>query len=41
MSTRPPWWLARDLIATFAFDLNGALSAVRAVQVGIPGTVAR
>lgn len=39
MSTGFPLLLALDLIGTFAFGLNGALTAVRAVRVDIVGVI--
>ncbi|MGP4021917.1 trimeric intracellular cation channel family protein [Actinomadura sp. 3N407] len=40
MGTQPPLLLALDLTGTFAFGLNGALTAVRAVQLDVVGVVA-
>lgn len=40
MSTEPPLLLALDLTGTFAFGLNGALTAVRAARLDIVGVVA-
>ncbi|OBI54852.1 trimeric intracellular cation channel family protein [Mycobacterium sp. E787] len=37
--TEPPLLLALDLTGTFAFGLNGALTAVRAVRLDIVGVV--
>lgn len=37
--TEPPLLLALDLAGTFAFGLNGALTAVRAVRLDIVGVV--
>jgi uncharacterized membrane protein YeiH len=39
MTPEPPLLLALDLIGTFAFGLNGALTAVRAVRLDIVGVV--
>ncbi|OLF10826.1 trimeric intracellular cation channel family protein [Actinophytocola xanthii] len=39
MTTEPPLLLVLDLIGTFAFGLNGALTAVRAAQLDIVGVV--
>jgi uncharacterized membrane protein YeiH len=39
-STEPPLLLALDLTGTFAFALNGALTAVRAARLDIVGVVA-
>jgi uncharacterized membrane protein YeiH len=39
MTTEPPLLLALDLTGTFAFGLNGALTAVRATQLDIVGVV--
>jgi len=39
-STEPPLLLALDLAGTFAFALNGALTAVRAARLDIVGVVA-
>src|ERR671932_945127 len=39
MSTEPPLLLALDLTGTFAFALNGALTAVRAARLDIVGVV--
>jgi uncharacterized membrane protein YeiH len=39
MTTEPPLLLALDLIGTFAFGLNGALTAVRAARLDIVGVV--
>jgi uncharacterized membrane protein YeiH len=39
MGTVPPPLLALDLIGTFAFGLNGALTAVRAARLDIVGVV--
>lgn len=39
MSTEPPLLLALDLTGTFAFGLNGALTAVRAAQLDIVGVL--
>lgn len=39
MTTEPPLLLALDLIGTFAFGLNGALTAVRATRLDIVGVV--
>ncbi len=40
MSTAPSWWLFLDLAGTFAFGLNGALTAVRLARVDIVGVIA-
>ncbi|MEU8797316.1 TRIC cation channel family protein [Spirillospora sp. NPDC048819] len=40
MATQSPLLLALDLTGTFAFGLNGALTAVRAVQLDVVGVVA-
>jgi len=40
MSTEPPLLLALDLTGTFAFGLNGALTAVRAARLDIVGVMA-
>jgi uncharacterized membrane protein YeiH len=40
MVTEPPLLLALDLSGTFAFALNGALTAVRAARLDIVGVVA-
>ncbi|GAB2751500.1 trimeric intracellular cation channel family protein [Salinifilum aidingensis] len=40
MSTEPPLLLALDLTGTFAFGLNGALTAVRAARLDVVGVVA-
>ena len=39
MSAEPPLLLALDLTGTFAFALNGALTAVRAVRLDIVGVL--
>jgi uncharacterized membrane protein YeiH len=39
VSTEPPLLLALDLTGTFAFALNGALTALRAVKLDIVGVV--
>ncbi|TDC70817.1 trimeric intracellular cation channel family protein [Actinomadura sp. GC306] len=39
MSTVPPLLLALDLAGTFAFGLNGALTAVRATRLDVVGVV--
>jgi uncharacterized membrane protein YeiH len=39
MSSEPPLLLALDLLGTFAFGLNGALTAVRAARLDIVGVV--
>lgn len=39
MSTQPPLLLALDLIGTFAFGLNGALTAIRATRLDVVGVV--
>ena len=39
MSAGPPWLLALDLAGTFAFGLNGALTAVRTVRLDIVGVI--
>lgn len=39
MSTEPPLLLALDLTGTFAFALNGALTAVRVARLDIVGVV--
>ncbi|OZM84042.1 trimeric intracellular cation channel family protein [Pseudonocardia sp. MH-G8] len=39
MTTEPPLLLALDLAGTFAFALNGALTAVRAVRLDIIGVL--
>lgn len=39
MSTEPPLLLALDLTGTFAFGLNGALTAVRATRLDVVGVV--
>lgn len=39
MTIEPPLLLALDLIGTFAFGLNGALTAVRATRLDIVGVV--
>lgn len=39
MSTVPPLILALDLVGTFAFGLNGALTAVRAARLDLVGVV--
>lgn len=39
MSTEPSWWLVLDLTGTFAFGLNGALTAVHAARVDIVGVI--
>lgn len=39
MSTEPPLLLALDLAGTFAFGLNGALTAVRAARLDVVGVV--
>src|SRR3954452_17732235 len=39
MSAEPPLLLALDLTGTFAFALNGALTAVRAAKLDIVGVV--
>jgi uncharacterized membrane protein YeiH len=39
VTTEPPLLLALDLTGTFAFGLNGALTAVRAVRLDIVGVV--
>lgn len=39
MATEPTLFLALDLTGTFAFGLNGALTAVRAVRLDIVGVV--
>jgi uncharacterized membrane protein YeiH len=40
MATEPPLLLALDLIGTFAFGLNGALTAVRAARLDVVGVLA-
>ncbi|MBA8826464.1 putative membrane protein YeiH [Saccharopolyspora lacisalsi] len=40
MTTEPPLLLALDFTGTFAFALNGALTAVRAARLDIVGVVA-
>lgn len=40
MSAEPSWWLFLDLTGTFAFGLNGALTAVRVARVDLVGVVA-
>lgn len=40
MSTEPPLLLALDLTGTFAFGLNGALTAVRAARLDLVGVIA-
>lgn len=40
MTTQPPLLLALDFTGTFAFALNGALTAVRAARLDIVGVVA-
>ena len=40
MTTEPPSLLALDLTGTFAFGLNGALTAVRAARLDIVGVLA-
>lgn len=39
MSTEPPLLLALDLTGTFAFGLNGALTAVRTARLDVVGVV--
>src|SRR3954454_2911179 len=39
MSAEPPLLLALDLTGTFAFALNGALTALRAARLDIVGVV--
>ncbi len=39
MNAEPPLLLALDLTGTFAFGLNGALTAVRAARLDIVGVV--
>jgi uncharacterized membrane protein YeiH len=39
MNEQPPLLLALDLIGTFAFGLNGALTAVRAARLDIVGVI--
>lgn len=39
MTAEPPLLLVLDLLGTFAFGLNGALTAVRAAQLDIVGVV--
>nr|WP_271213842.1 TRIC cation channel family protein [Rhodococcus wratislaviensis]GLK41112.1 membrane protein [Rhodococcus wratislaviensis] len=39
MATEPPLLFVLDLVGTFAFALNGALTAVRAVRLDIVGVV--
>ena len=39
MSAGTPWLLALDLVGTFAFGLNGALTAVRTVRLDIVGVI--
>jgi uncharacterized membrane protein YeiH len=39
MTTEPPLLLVLDLVGTFAFGLNGALTAVRAARLDIVGVV--
>lgn len=39
MTTEPPLLLALDLTGTFAFGLNGALTAVRVVRLDVVGVV--
>ena len=39
MSTQPPLLLALDLVGTFAFGLNGALTAIRATRLDVVGVV--
>lgn len=40
MASEPPLLLALDLAGTFAFGLNGALTAVRAARLDVVGVVA-
>jgi uncharacterized membrane protein YeiH len=40
VTTEPPLLLALDLTGTFAFGLNGALTAVRAARLDVVGVVA-
>ncbi|MGH3094427.1 MAG: trimeric intracellular cation channel family protein [Streptosporangiales bacterium] len=40
MTTEPPLLLALDLTGTFAFGLNGALTAVRSARLDVVGVVA-
>ncbi|NJC71330.1 trimeric intracellular cation channel family protein [Planosporangium thailandense] len=40
MTSEPPLLLALDLTGTFAFGLNGALTAVRAARLDVVGVVA-
>lgn len=40
MLAESPLWLILDLIGTFAFALNGALTAVRAARLDIVGVLA-
>lgn len=40
MTTEPPLLLALDLTGTFAFGLNGAMTAVRLVRLDVVGVVA-
>ncbi|MBV5242270.1 trimeric intracellular cation channel family protein [Mycolicibacterium sp. PAM1] len=39
MSAQPPLLLALDLVGTFAFGLNGALTAVRATRLDVIGVL--
>ena len=39
MDTTSPWFLALDLLGTFAFALNGALTALRVARIDIVGVV--
>lgn len=39
MSTEPPLLLALDLIGTFAFALNGALTAIRVAKLDVVGVL--
>ncbi len=39
MSAQPPLLLALDLVGTFAFGLNGALTAIRATRLDVVGVV--
>lgn len=40
MTTASPLWLALDLVGTFVFGLNGALTAVRFARLDVVGVVA-
>jgi len=39
VDTTSPWFLALDLLGTFAFALNGALTALRVARIDIVGVV--